>query len=88
MRPRNEYHDARRMLVHLMRLPGDGKVSTDTVSSTDMEFLKATCAITVLMYQICYMAGFDAKRAVEGFEALTVDVKKKIYDICDEELPT
>jgi len=87
MRPANEYHDTRRMLVRLLKQPGDGPVSIVDLSDRDKEFLKATCTVTVLLYQICHMAGFSAADAVEGFAALTTNIDKTIYSICDEELP-
>jgi hypothetical protein len=77
------------MLIHLLSQPDDGPVSIGPdVKPADREFLKATCAATVLLYQISFMSAFDAKRAAEGFEAITRDAVRNIYGICDEELPT
>lgn len=87
MRLSTEYHDARRMLRHLLKMPGDGKVEATGYTEAETEFMKATCAHVVMLYQICFMAGFDAANAMKGVEALTVETKKMVYEICDEELP-
>jgi hypothetical protein len=82
MRPRNEYHDARRMLVELFRQPDDGPIiGIDEFSNDQREFMKTTCASTVMLYTICYIAGFDADEAKRGLKAL--ELEKLIDEICE-----
>jgi hypothetical protein len=88
MRPRTEYHDARRMLIKLLQQPDDGPVDISGLDEGERDFLKATCTLTVLLYQICFMAKFEAELALQGYAALTVAVLPTIYAICDEELPS
>ena len=84
MRPVTEYHDARRMLVELLRQAGDGPVMGVTeLSVTEREFMMATCAATVLLYTICYTAAFDADEAKRGLKALQLEMEKHVDEICD-----
>jgi hypothetical protein len=79
---RNEYHDARLLLIELFRLPNDGPViGVDEFTEDQREFMKATCAATVLLYNICYTAGFDASEAKRGLKAL--ELEKLIDGICE-----
>jgi hypothetical protein len=81
MRPRTEYHDSRRMLIQLLTEPDDGPVSIgDDLSDRDLEFLKAASAANVLLYLICYTAGFDEAEAMRGIEAL--EIERHVKEIC------
>jgi hypothetical protein len=82
MRPSTEYHDARRMMIELFRLPDDGPVvGVDNLIDHEREFMKATCATTVLLYTLCHMAGLDAEEAKQGLKCL--ELEKHINEICD-----
>lgn len=81
MRPANEYHDARRMLIALLSQPNDGPVDISGLSEAEARFLEATCAVTVLLYNICHTAGFDADEAMKGVAAL--EIARHVEEICE-----
>jgi hypothetical protein len=83
---RTNYNDARRMLVELLRDPDDGPVAgLDVMSDNDKRFLVSTCAVTVLMHQICFIAHYDEEEAKRGVVAMQID--KRISDICAGRAP-
>jgi hypothetical protein len=81
MRPAEEYHNARRMLIALLSQPDDGPVDISGLSEVDARFLGASCAATVLLYNICYTADFDANEAMKGVAAL--EMARHVEEICE-----
>ena len=78
-----DYNDARRMLVALLQHPDDGPVvGIDTFSVAEQDFMITTCAATVMLHAICYVANGDAEKAIEGLASLTLD--KKLEQICED----
>lgn len=82
--PRDDLRVARRMLVELLGEYKDTQIK-DIHKLTDAEktFLIGSCASTVLLFQICYIAGFDEDVARAGWEALKRDADGKIKTICN-----
>jgi hypothetical protein len=81
MKPRTEYHDARRIMIELYREDGDDPVNIAVYSEREREFMKATCASTVLLHTVCRIAGFNAAEAKRGLKAM--ELEQMIERICE-----
>jgi hypothetical protein len=70
------------MLIKLLQRDGDGPVDIPNFTESERNFMRTTCAHTVVLYTICFMADFDEARAKEGFASLAVNTDKMIEEIC------
>lgn len=82
MRPRTEYHDARRLLIALLQQPDDGPVDLKGISDREKAFGTVTSAHLVILYQLCHAAGFDADEARVGLAKLSENAAAQIEEIC------
>jgi hypothetical protein len=72
---KTDFEEARRMLVELLWCDDDAPVvGVDALSHYERDFLITTCAATIMLGQICRIAGFNEADALKGLAALQLDV--------------
>jgi hypothetical protein len=78
-----EFHNSRRMLVGLLAQPDDAPVTgIEQLRISDRLFLVCTCSMQMIEITSCAMASYDPDGAIEGLEALIVDARRRIIELC------
>lgn len=87
MIPLSDYTKVRQLLCAMLTPKGEppARVDDRTRNMSERNFMIATSAHIVAMYHTAQMAGFNAAEAMKGWDALNADVRKKMFEICDEE---
>lgn len=82
--PQDDFRAARSMLKELLQEYGDPPIKDyDKLTVQEKTFLAGTCASTVMLFTICYIAQFNEEEALKGLAAMHANAEKQIKSICD-----
>ena len=82
--PPDEFAEARRMLVELLKQDGDGGpvLGLEEISTSDRLSLLTTCSAMMIEHALCVWCGYSSADASNGLDALVVDMREHIKKLC------
>lgn len=92
MKALTRFHFCRRMLIHILKRPGDASTDmeealNEALKEDCIDCVNISCLLTVLTYSLCAVTDFNEAKALEGVRAVLLDVENDVRRVCSGEEP-